>query len=293
MRVFMSERLDGLPSQRKYLNGNLNADGRPRQNKKQLLQYRGKRPDGTWCSDELNNSSSHPGENELSDWTTKHFPSDFEHVVFEKDRSIDMKFACIQPLASRHSRMSGMTLLKLNPERLERNVGTSGDKQKYSDGISSADAHIRQNKKELLQYRGKRPDGTPCTDESNISSAHPEANELSDWTTSPFHSDWEHVMFDINRSVDLKQKCSNDNSNADGRPRQNKKEWLQYRGKRSNGTWCTDGSNNSSSHPGENELSDWTTSHFHSDSEHVMFEMDCSVDMEDTECPKVYQLVVR
>ncbi|KAJ1368174.1 hypothetical protein KIN20_029251 [Parelaphostrongylus tenuis] len=78
------------------------------------------------------------------------------------------------------------------------------------------------------------------------------------------------------------QNCSYYNSNANVRPHENKKELRQYRGKRLDVTWCTDELNISSSHPEENELSDWTTSHFHSASEHVWFEMDRSADMKRT-----------
>ncbi|KAJ1368171.1 hypothetical protein KIN20_029247 [Parelaphostrongylus tenuis] len=107
------------------------------------------------------------------------------------------------------------------------------------------DVHHVQHEKELLQYRGKRPDGTWCTDESNISSLHPEEIELSDWTTSHFHSDSEHVMFEMDSSVDKEVNVRRD---------PDKKELLQYRGKRPDGTWFTDESSGGSSRPGENEV---------------------------------------
>ncbi|KAJ1368162.1 hypothetical protein KIN20_029235 [Parelaphostrongylus tenuis] len=152
--------------------------------------------------------------------------------------------------------MDGKALLELKPDRLRRSLGSKGSEQKNSNDNSNADARPAQNKKTLLQYRGKRPDGAWCTDESNISSSHPGAIGHSDWTISHLHSNYEHVNFHVDRGVHLEQEYSIHNSNANARPRQNKKVLLQYRGKRPDGTWCTDTdrSNISSSRPEANEV---------------------------------------
>ncbi|KAJ1352659.1 hypothetical protein KIN20_009058 [Parelaphostrongylus tenuis] len=118
---------------------------------------------------------------------------------------------------------------------------------------SARNASWRNDNKELLQYRGKLPDGTWCTSNPTDISSRP--NEIK------------------GENLDY-------NSDAALRHCKDRKELLQYRGKRPDGSWIIEDSSLSSSRQDENKASNSNTSQSDSGCDHGIFKFHGSGDLE-------------